>query len=237
MLLKSLRVDSLKMKRLPITYAHIVIPVLISAVFLAYYKSCGWNDPTKISAFYEAIGAGFPVLIGIFTANLVELEQNAGEYQNILSARHKITALVSKVVILNMYSFCSLFLTALLFGAGMHASGAQQSAKAYFLSAALIWIAGIPLYIWQMIIAFCFGKGASVGVGILGGLVSALMMTGLGSIIWKYVPVAWTARFPTSYLQGENQGTALTIFAVVTTASMVYYIVWASRWEGSKISE
>jgi ABC-2 type transport system permease protein len=225
------------MKRLPIIYAHIVIPILISAVFLAYYKICGWNEYEKVSAFYEALGIGFPVLIGIFTANQMELEQSAGEYQNILTVKHKITVFMSKVIVLNIYSFLSMFLTTMIFSVGMSISGSENIYKSCLTSAALIWLAGIPLYIWQMMIAFHFGKGASIGVGILGGLVSALMLTGLGDISWKYIPVAWTARFPSVYLMGENEGIMLLHFTIVIFVSILYYVLWASRWEGRKISE
>ena len=237
MLIRCLRIDMLKMKRLPILYAHIVIPILISVVFLAYYKICGWNEYEKVSAFYQALGIGYPVLIGIFTANQMELEQSAGEYQNILTVKHKITAFISKVIILNIYSFVSLFLTTMIFGVGMSISGFANIFRSCLTSAALIWLAGIPLYIWQMMIAFHFGKGASIGVGILGGLVSALMLTGLGDIGWKYIPVAWTARFPSVYLMGENEGIMLLHFTIVIFVSILYYVLWASRWEGRKISE
>ena len=237
MLIRCLRIDMLKMKRLPILYAHIVIPILISAVFLAYYKICGWNEYEKVSAFYQALGIGFPVLIGIFTANQMELEQSAGEYQNILTVKHKITAFISKVIILNIYSFVSLFLTTMIFSVGMSISGFANIFRSCLTSAALIWLAGIPLYIWQMMIAFHFGKGASIGVGILGGLVSALMLTGLGDIGWKYIPVAWTARFPSVYLMGEYEGIMLLHFTIVIFVSILYYVLWASCWEGRKISE
>ncbi len=35
----------------------------------------------KVIAFYQAIGAGLPVLIGIFTASVMEQEQNAGIFK------------------------------------------------------------------------------------------------------------------------------------------------------------
>ena len=76
MLIKSLKADFLKIRGLPIAVAHIVIPVIISGLFLAYYSISGWNENLKIIAFYQTIGAGFPVLIGIFTASIMEQEQN-----------------------------------------------------------------------------------------------------------------------------------------------------------------
>ena len=97
----------------------------------------------------------------------------------------------------------------------------------------------------QMFFAFRFGKGVSIGVGIISGLVSALMLTNLGMFVWKYVPVSWTGRIPYTYLKialGEagaihEMKSVIPIFCVFTVISMVYYLFWASRWEGSKISE
>ena len=49
-----------------------------------------WNENNmKVIAFYQAIGAGLPVLIGIFTASVMEQEQNAGDFQNLLSLPDK----------------------------------------------------------------------------------------------------------------------------------------------------
>ena len=52
----------------------------------------------------ESHGAGFPVLIGMFTASIMEQEQNAGVYQNLLTLRKKTIAFLSKVILLLMFS-------------------------------------------------------------------------------------------------------------------------------------
>ena len=59
MLQKNLCADLLKMKRLPVTLAHILIPVIISGIFLSYYSFSAWSDQTKVVAFYQAVGPGF----------------------------------------------------------------------------------------------------------------------------------------------------------------------------------
>ena len=113
------------------------------------------------------------------------------------------------------------------------------------VAAFIMWCGSIPLYIWQMLLAFQFGKGVSIGAGIISGLVSALMLTNLGMYVWKYIPVSWTGRLPYAYLQtvfGEvgaidEMKSVIPVFCVFTVISMVYYLLWASRWEGSKISE
>ena len=61
MFTRCLRADFYKMKRSSVIIAHIIIPIVVSAVFLAYYAISGWNETDKIIAFYETLGSAFPV--------------------------------------------------------------------------------------------------------------------------------------------------------------------------------
>ena len=169
MLRRNLHADLLKMKGLSITLAHILIPIITSGLFLAYYSFSVWSENTKIIAFYQAVGAGFPVLIGIFTASIMEQEQNAGVYQNLLTSRKKTTALLSKVILLLIFSLFSVFLAAGIFCFGFYKIFGYSivSAGTYMMAAFIMWCGSIPLYIWQMFLAFRFGKGVSIGVGIV----------------------------------------------------------------------
>ena len=75
----------------------------------------------------------------------------------------------------------------------------SKSQKGCIFAALLLWGSSVPLYLWQLILAFQFGKGVSIGAGIISGLISALMLTGLGDYVWKYVFVCWTGRVPYTY--------------------------------------
>ena len=200
----------------------------------------------KVIAFYQAIGAGLPVLIGIFTASVMEQEQNAGNFQNLLSLPDKLTAFLSKLLMLLLLCMCSVLLTAIIFGIGFGriASSNIGSMKVCILAAVLLWGSSVPLYLWQLILAFQFGKGVSIGAGIISGLISALMLTGLGDYVWKYVFVCWTGRIPYTYLQdalgeaGAGEGLSfMPVCLIFTGISMVYYFLWGSHWEGNRISE
>lgn len=247
MLKKNLYADLLKMKGSSVTLAHILIPIIISGLFLIYYSFSIWDENTKIIAFYQAVGAGFPALIGIFTANIMEQEQNAGECQNLLTLRKKTSAFLSKLLLLLMFSLFSVLLTAAIFGVGFCiVIGNDTISMGIYMRAALImWCSSIPLYLWQMILAFRFGKGVSIGAGIVSSLVSALMLTNLGVFIWKYIPASWTSRIPYTYWRirlGEagainEMKSVIPIYCIFTAISMVYYLPWSSNWEGSKISE
>lgn len=247
MLKENLRADLRKMKGTAVMLGHLLIPLFISGLFLLYASFSPWNEKTKIIAFYQAIGAGLPVLIGIFTASMIEQEENAGDFQNLLASPKKIEAFGSKILLLLVLGFFSLVFTAIIFGFGLGAIlGSPTVEVGMCLKASLLmWCGSIPIYLWQMIFAFQLGKGAAIGGGILSGLVSALMLTGLGDKVWKYLFISWTSRIPDAYLAfalGESAAindlaAVMPIYVVFTAMSMVYYVRWASRWEGSRISE
>ena len=244
---RCLRADFYKMKRSPVAIAHIIIPIVVSAVFLGYYAISGWNETDKISAFYEALGFGFPVLIGVFIASTMEQEQNAGAFQNLLTLRSKTAALFSKALTLLLLSLFALLFTAVLFGSGFNMiHGHSNVSIGVFVMAALVmWISAIPLYLLFEIFAFAFGKAFTIGAGLISGLISALFLTDIGMYAWKVVPLSWTARMPETFLVYElSDSGALSeirsqapIYMVVTIVCLAGYFVFSSNYEGSKISE
>ncbi len=265
MFMRCLHADFYKMKRSPVLVVHIVIPIIVSVMFLFYYAVSGgsFDEADKIMAFYETLGVSFPILIGIFTASTMEQEQNAGAFQNLLTLKSKTAALFSKVVVLVLFSIVALILSAVLFGYGFESVLGQGSAGmgVYIAAALLIWLAGIPLYIWHTILAYLFGKGVTIGAGFFSGLISALLLTDLGMYIWKIVPFSWTARMPEAYLgialgnsvEGTVAGSQLPanfiigfaglglsicmIYLVFLALSLVCYFGFARNYEGSRIVE
>lgn len=244
---RCLRADFYKMKRNPVAIAHIIIPIVVSAVFLGYYAISGWNETDKISAFYEALGFGFPVLIGVFIASTMEQEQNAGAFQNLLTLRSKTAALFSKALTLLLLSLFALLFTAVFFGSGFNMiHGHSNVSIGVFVMAALVmWISAIPLYLLFEIFAFAFGKAFTIGAGLISGLISALFLTDIGMYAWKVVPLSWTARMPETFLVYElSDSGALSeirsqapIYMVVTIVCLAGYFVFSANYEGSKISE
>lgn len=247
MFTRCIRADFYKMKRSPVAIAHIIIPIVVSAVFLGYYAISGWNETDKITAFYEALGFAFPVLIGIFSASTMEQEQNAGMFQNLLTLRSKTVALFSKAVTLLLLSLFALLFTAVLFGSGFNMiHGHSNVSIGVFVMAALVmWISAIPLYLLFEIFAFAFGKAFTIGAGLISGLISATLLTDIGMYIWKIVPFSWTAKMPDVFLEyelvdrgalSEIKSQAL-IYLIVACVCIAGYYVFSANYEGSKISE
>ena len=246
MFLRCLRADFYKLKRSPVTISHIIIQIVISAVFLGYYSYSGWEKIDKITAFYEAIGSAFPILIGIFIASTMEQEQNAGAFQNLLTLRSKTAALFSKVVTLLLLGLFALLFTAVLFGFGFNVIlGHSTSMGVFIMTALVMWLSAIPLYLTFEIFALVLGKAFAIGAGLISGLTGALLLTGLGINVWKVVPLSWTARMPDTFLVYELADSGAlseikaqaSIFLIVVLMCFAGYFVFAANYEGSKISE
>ena len=245
MFTRCLCADFYKMKRSSVIIAHIIIPIVVSAVFLAYYAISGWNETDKITAFYETLGSAFPVLIGIFIASTMEQEQNAGAFQNLLTFRSRTAALVSKVVTLLVFGLFALLFTADRFGFGFNMIHGIASMGLFVRAVLVMWLSAIPLYLIFEIFAFVFGKAFAIGAGLISGLISALFLTDIGMYVWKIVPLSWTARIPETFLAYElaDRG-ALSeikshapIYLVVVAVCFAGYFAFATNYEGSKISE
>lgn len=245
--INNLKADFIKIKGLSIGLAHLLIPILVCIVFWSYYSYSGWEASTKVTAFYQAIGAGFPILIGIFSASIAEQELSAGGCQNLLTSRRKTTAFLSKLALLLLIGLGALLFTSVLFAFGYREilGNAVFPIRVYVIIVMVMWCSSIPLYIWHIFFAFQLGKGATIGLGIAEGLVNALILTDLGEYIWEYVPCSWTGRIPDTYLllllghleKQQQLGDVLSIYFIVTIVSFVCLILWAMHWEGNKVAE
>ena len=79
-------------------------------------------------------------------------------------------------------------------------------------------------------------------MGIVESLVSALFLTDMGKYAWKYVPASWPARMSTTFLSAytgnvtaaQTLHTMLSVYGESTLVAIVLFIIWASRWEGTK---
>lgn len=265
-LLRTLKADYLKTKHTPFRLAHMVIPCIMAAVFLLYYAVTPWNAYSKVQAYFQMMGLGYPFLIGTFCAIIAEQEAYAGAYQMILAVTDRRIAFLSKLLLLVLSGTCSVLLASMLFGTGYDIVMKRHVMRySFYLTAAFMMAGGsVFLYVWHLAWALRFNKGVSVGLGIAESLVAVLCMTGLGDVIWIYLPPAWASRFvctvmpayvsegAPSVLAGSDSadyrqiagsglwghfGRGVWICAAVTAVACVLYVIWGSRWDGTKGEE
>lgn len=240
--LRCIRANALKAKRSRLNVIYIAAPLILAFAFGSYFRISPWSKALKISAFLEMLGVLSPFLIGIATGMIAQQENQAGHYQFLLST------VPSRVqVYIGEISF--LLLKALFFNTLAVGSLALifpfSSIGRYMRLVALLFLGSVPVYQIHFLCAFLFGKSASMGLGIAGSLLSALMVTGLGDGCWQYIPWAWSVRYmdfqvlattdKDAYLRllsafyGGIRSNAAAILVLFTLS-----LLWIRSWDGRK---
>lgn len=236
-----------KTKRLAIGKAHFLIPLCIAVVFLAYYAYTPWDAYSKIQAYFQVLGIGFPFLIGLFCVLLAEQELSAGQFQVMLSVPKRLPMFFSKLFLLILLGTFSIFLASVFFGVGyQYFFQASMVNSLFYIKAALILLgSNIFLYILHFFLSLRFNKGISIGIGIIESLISALFLTGMGDDIWCYVPCAWSSRLVTYALTVANgqelheadYNIAIFMCIFITVSAIILFSIWVCRWEGQNTSD
>lgn len=240
--MRCIRSDSKKFKRTLMLPIHIFVPVVISALFLAYYSVSPWKTELKLSGFLEFIAISFPLIIGLISAKAIEQEGQAGSFQNMLCGiKSRTIVYLSKLILLFVLGIISVLLAVGIFG------GFFKTAPAilYFEAIGVLIISNIFIYVLHQFVSFRFGRGASIGLGIAESLISALALTGLGDGKWYFIPCAWGGRLcdylvyiwsnPASFLIGNTEIIkGILIAGISSPIAIIASILWFRNWEGRK---
>ncbi len=242
----NLKSDLYKLCHSPLLLIHFIVPVVGIILFVWYYSFSPWNESDKLSAYIQILCVSFPVLIGIMTSILAESEQKSGGFQMLLStATPKYIPHITKLIWLILFGFCSSLLALVGFGIGFSLLGYTTFKVLFYIKTAiLLSISVVPLYLLHYIISFLAGKGYSLGLGIIGSLLSALFLTGLGDGIWTILPWGICARFSETLLVSNLMNIDFLKFNGIIQ-SMIFIIIFifvflitlillTNKWEGRK---
>ncbi|MFU0825890.1 lantibiotic immunity ABC transporter MutG family permease subunit [Clostridium sp.] len=250
-LFRSVKSDLYKLRHTLILWMHILIPLLCSVIFLAYYSISSWKAKDKVSAYFEFVAVTFPLLIGLICSMVVSQEEQAGNFQELLTgSKWRWAALISKLILFILGSFFFIFIALSIFGIGFQyvLNENNFTLSCYVQVGIGLLLGNIILYILHTFLSLRYGKGASIGGGIVGSLICAIMITGLGDRIWKVIPWAWAVRFCDYSVLSEINSSlynmvqselkeGVIIMAIDTLVALVMILIWFSSWEGRKSLE
>lgn len=242
-----LKTDLYKFMKSKISISHFLIPIIGLLLMLAYFAGSQWSPIEKISGYIQVISMAFPLIISIIVAMAYEQEEETMGFQYFLSTPSKrYIPHLSKIFLLFSFGIVSTIISILGFGVLFNIIDKENlSIIFYLIAAAIMFISNIPIYMIHYLVAFYFGKGASIGVGIIGSLVSALMMTGIGERIWFIVPWGYSIRLSSYFFQYEITNDlnwilqrevkmAIISLIIVTVISIILLIIFSNYWEGQK---
>ncbi len=248
---KLLWAEWLKTKRSALRWLVVLLPALMGLVLAWYVVGRPWiSAASAFSGFFSCWASlVLPFLTAIAAGQLAAEEEGAGAFTGfLLSAKPRVQLYFGKLLMLILLLAAATLLATLVFCGGLWLGGYENTLLDFYVRAAIVcWLAILPLAALHLWLAFAAGLGVSVGVGIGGVLVAALIGgTLLGDGIWPFVPWAWPLRLAMihSVLQAaqlnaeqlaslSSQSTLACLLAllggIVVTAASVW---WFSRWEG-----
>ncbi len=123
-----------------------------------------------------------------------------------------------------------------------------MDAMFYVQEAIVLFVANIFIYILHVLVTLKLGRGASIGLGIAGTLLSALMLTGLGDRVWQWTPWAFGVRFcdytmlkiidPSNYnIVSREVSRGFFIMILEVCIALIGSLSWFKYWEGRKSYE
>lgn len=239
---RCIKAEFLKCRHSLLLYIHILLPLLSAVIFAGYFRISGWDAQIKVSAYLEILAVAFPFLIGIIVGMSVQIEHQAGHFQLMLGTIPSRTAtFLGKIGLLMIGATVAVALAL----CGFSLIYREASLTVYLKAGTLLIMTVFPLYMIHLFVGMNFGKGASMGLGIAGSLVAALMITGLGDAIWKYNPWAWGVRSmdytvlawskPDLFQMVRDDFIAGIRIALLCSALLfVFSIIWFRSWEGGK---
>lgn len=257
-LLRICKAGLMKIKRTPLMWVHVIVPVIGSGLFLSYYSFSRWDEMTKVSGFLQAVAVALPFMIAVVTSLCAELEKSAGDYKVLLGGSDpKLLSMLAETLVLLFLGLLSVLWTTCSFGAGFRLMGSgYYSEYFYVIAGVILWLSSLTTYGIHMFVSFRFSQNISVGLGAAESLIAALFLTGLGDGVWPMAPCAWGGRFISwwqyvespEYILSRYQGhiqealrreyvLPCVMAIIITVVCLIGLMLWFNRWEGKSSEE
>ena len=199
MIIREFLSNFIKIRRTPVLLLHTVLPVVVTALFLAYYAFAGYHIIPDERLFFVILQICYPIFVSIAVPMLIQLDKNVKGIQNALGlVESRRSVFLGKLFFLLFLSAISMILYELCFFVG--ANCFMESRRTHFNSYLVIFfvflISNLFLYRLHILLAFRFGSSISVLAGICGTISAGFFENAIGDKIWPFIPCG------TVYLQG-----------------------------------
>ncbi|MBE5961625.1 MAG: lantibiotic immunity ABC transporter MutG family permease subunit [Lachnospiraceae bacterium] len=240
------RASIYKYRHSKLAAVHILVPFLAIAAFGGYYSYSPWSLDEKISVYLQAVAMVFPFLISAVIAIVYENEKSAGGFQMMLSNPYKraVSHLAGLTVLMAMGLFSCLF-AILGLGAILSVVNGASFFFAFYMKASIwLFLSNISVYILLYILCFSLGHGVCLAGGIVGTLLSPLLLMGIGDTLWYYIPFSYGGRISMYHfyqafqkisnplMKADLQKGTL-IGTIVTALFIVFFFCWSTNWQGA----
>lgn len=207
-LTRALASELVRLRRSPLMPLHLVLGLGLGLAAGLYFGLTPWDSLLGTDAFFQLLGAGAPLLVGISCGLSIEAEHEAGEAVNLLGVPSRRVAVAAKGAALLLVGSGAAALAAATFAGVMAACGRALPDAGALMTAALCVSAGsVGLYALGLAVALRWGRNAAIGLGAVGflvalaslgglanGLVTGTLSGGFAAQLTAWIPFTWPAR-------------------------------------------
>ena len=235
---RALASEAVRLRRSPLVPLHMALGVPLGLACGAYFGAASWNPYLSTDAFFQLMGAGAPLLVGVSCGLSVDVERDAGEYAYLLGVASRRLALAARALSLLGLGMLAAVFAGACFLAVMVVFGRPVMSGSSAAAALGVGVGSASLYAICLACALRFGRNASIALGALGLMVALASMGGLanglvtgtlsgtfGLGFATFVPVTWPARLASLAIElgiasvGAVPGAALTLPELVRGAT------------------
>ncbi|AUW96850.1 lantibiotic immunity ABC transporter MutG family permease subunit [Streptococcus pluranimalium] len=235
--------EFLKLKHTWILEAHIFLPILYALIFYVasqFTSLKNFGNDVIIENYLVLLGVVLPIICGVITSKVIDMEANAGRFQVILSTtKSRSKPYIGKLIVLlvNLLISVSLSITvfSLLFG--------HQSPINCLIEVLCLTGGATTIYMIHLLVSVNFGSGVSIGLGFVETLLALLSMTAIGDDIWYFLPCTWSSRLAATYIVGTNFSDQTYLYRELNTwlyvslplTLIIFWgsVKWVNYWDGN----
>lgn len=242
-MINNLTADFLKLKKTAFFLIHLLVPLLGVFIFFSYQLMAQHDGNQLMINFCQVLSLVYPIVASWLTNIVINQEIEAGGGFFLLSTVSRSRALLSKL----FYLFASGLFACFIAIVGYHLLN-RLFVMNYHLSflqvghlVLLVFGCSIFQYFFHTCLCLKFNPNVNLGIATIEFLIGALMLTGLGELMWIAFPSAWGMRL-IRFLGNNFSGDALLkfisfpiillIIAVITLLMGAILFVLMNRWEG-----
>lgn len=242
-----LKADWYKFLKSKIIISHLLIPVIGLILMIMYFTLSSWNEIEKVSAYIQVVSISFPLVISIVIMMVYEQEEETKGFQYfLLTSDKRYIPHISKLLLLFLIGIIATFISIIGFVLLSNIMYDNNLNIIFFsILTFTMFLSNMPLYIIQYLVTFFWGKGASISLGIIGTLIAALLITGIGDGIWFLLPWGFSSRLSIylfQYIVTNDFTWTLKYEVKIAITSIIIYIIisgiilkkFSDNWEGSK---
>lgn len=231
-----------KIKRTPIILLHLLLPIVVTTLFLVYYAFAGYHIIPDVRLFFVILQICYPIFVSIVVPILINLDRNISNIQNSLGlVESRRSVYLGKVFFLFFLSAISMIIYELWFyvGVNLFLDISITHLASYFVIFYIFLFSNLFLYLFHVPIAFRFGSSISVLSGIFGTILAGFFENAIGDKIWPIIPWEWGVRFLKKYFNFSSSSifSGIISLIIITSIILALSILWYSRWEGKVIQE